>query len=169
MKAWTTMKLNGGHEMIIDMEDFPKLAGHNITAYTPDKITYAHGQFDFGRRGMAKRSVHRYLMGLNVGDPWSVDHIDHNGLNNRKCNLRLATVSQNGANSRKRAGTSSNYIGVRWHKLARKWDARIHHGKKEIYLGLYESEEQAARVRDIRAREIFGEFAKLNFPDQAAG
>jgi HNH endonuclease len=91
-----------------------------------------------------------------------VDHIDHNGLNNRRSNLREATKAQNAANERKRPGCSSRYKGVIWQ--ANRWAARIEVGDEKRYLGRFISEEAAARAYDAAAREGFGEFACLNFP-----
>ena len=92
-----------------------------------------------------------------------VDHIDHNGLNNQKYNLRIATHSQNCQNRRPCKNSSSKYRGVCWHKKNKKWTAHIKIDKKTIYLGIFESEEDAAMAYDAKAKELHGEWTYLNF------
>ena len=91
-----------------------------------------------------------------------VDHRDHNGLNNRSSNLRATTSQQNQANKRKRRNTTSKYIGVSWHRA--KWLAAIRTNGKSKHLGMFTSEEDAARCYDAAVKER-GEFAVLNFPE----
>lgn len=93
----------------------------------------------------------------------SIDHIDGNRKNNSVNNLRLATPFQNSANSRKtKSDTISQYKGVS--KNSRKWRAYIHNDYKTIHLGYYETELEAALAYDVKAIELFGQFACLNFP-----
>lgn len=101
--------------------------------------------------------MHREILG--VDDDLDGDHINHNRLDNQRCNLRTATRSQNIQNSSKRVNTSSNFKGVSWHKNIKKWQAYI--GK--ISLGYYENPIDAALAYDAKAKEIFGDFACLNF------
>ena len=95
-----------------------------------------------------------------------VDHIDANRLNNQKSNLRAATQQQNNANALKwRRTCSSRYKGVCWAKTKNKWEVKITVNYKTIHLGRYFDEEEAARTYDQAAKEHFGEFARLNFPE----
>ena len=71
------------------------------------------------------------------------DHIDRNGINNQRANLREATRSMNTRNSPKHKGTSSKYRGISWNKNANKWQANIQYNGKPVYLGLYDDEEEA--------------------------
>jgi hypothetical protein len=100
-----------------------------------------------------------------------VDHQDHDPLNNRRSNLRDATVSQNAQNKRGKLGTTSQYKGV--FLQDGKWCAAIKPGKgaKVRYLGFFSSEIDAALAYDRAARAIFGSFAYVNFTDSpgAAG
>ena len=104
-----------------------------------------------------------YMHALILGAP-GVDHINGDGLDNRRSNLRHATLSQNQANRRSRADSMSGYKGVSWHKQRRRWYARICVNGQTRGLGLYESAEDAALAYDAAAIASFGEFAATNFP-----
>lgn len=106
--------------------------------------------------------MHRLIAGLKHGDKREVDHEDHDGLNNQRNNLRLCTNSQNNMNQRKMRG-SSKYKGVCWYKRHKKWLAKIMFDNKLIHLGYFNSQEEAAQMYDKKAKELFGQFAKLNF------
>lgn len=93
------------------------------------------------------------------------DHVDHDGLNNQRHNLRPWAGGQNLQNARKRNGASSVYKGVSWDKVNGNWLARICVEKHQRNLGRYDSETAAALAYDAAAREAFGEFALVNFPD----
>lgn len=99
-----------------------------------------------------------------------IDHIDHDGLDNRKANLRPATRCQNMYHRKKTAAASrSKYKGVSRRKNSNKWLARIRCEKKSIYLGTFASEIDAAKAYDRAAKKYHGEFASLNFPESAGG
>jgi hypothetical protein len=90
-----------------------------------------------------------------------VDHRDHNGLNNRRENLRIATHAQNQWNQIKTdRPTTSRYKGVRRTRFA--WRPEISFNDKSLYLGSFRTEEAAARAYNAKALELFGEFASLN-------
>lgn len=91
-----------------------------------------------------------------------IDHINHNGLDNRKQNLRIATVNQNAANRHKRIGDhQSCFKGVG--RNGKGWKSQIRFNGKLIYLGHFDSEKEAAQAYDKAALKLFGEFAFLNF------
>lgn len=100
---------------------------------------------------------------LNPGEN-ELDHVNHNTLDNQKSNLRIATRSQNCANRRKFKNNKSGFIGVIWHKHIQKYQAYISKDKKITHLGSFTDPVEAAKARDAKAKEFFGEFAKLNFP-----
>ena len=107
--------------------------------------------------------MHREIM--NAPEGLVVDHINRNGLDNRKVNLRLATAMQNVWNSKRNVNTdSSKYKGVSWDKNKHKWRASIGIDRKTKHLGYFEDEKMAAKAYDKAAKEHRGEFAVLNFP-----
>ena len=98
--------------------------------------------------------MHQLIMGC-IG----IDHINGNGLDNRRSNLRIATCSQNNYNRTKSSGTSSRFRGVYFDRDKSKWAAQIKKYGKVTYLGSYGSEKLAAAARRKKEFELFGEFA----------
>lgn len=103
--------------------------------------------------------LHNFLTGWPF-----VDHINGNGLDNRRCNLRPADKTTNGQNRTRTCANTSGYKGVTWHKQGRKWAAQLQATGRRIHLGLFDSKIAAALAYDDAARRHFGEFARLNFP-----
>jgi hypothetical protein len=108
--------------------------------------------------------MHRQIMDPPKGK--IVDHIDGNQANNCRANLRICTRRENGCNRSKPVGTTSRFKGVSWHKATGKWAATIHFKRRAFWLGYFDDEAEAARAYDAKAVELFGEFARLNFPDE---
>lgn len=108
---------------------------------------------------------HRELLNVQTSSIF-VDHKNGNGLDNRLENLRLTDRAKNAANSRKLKKAGSVYKGVYKHKKCVNWNARIQYNGKRIDLGYFTSEKEAALAYDTAARLYFGEFAKLNFPEE---
>jgi hypothetical protein len=104
--------------------------------------------------------MHRMIMRPRKG--YVVDHIDGNGLNNRRCNLRVCTQRENMAN-RGPHGGASGFIGV--YRKGDKWYGGIKYRGKFYYLGLFDDPVQAAQARDRKAYELHGVHAYLNFPE----
>lgn len=156
------LPLESGLVALVDMEDFDALACHDWRALKSNpngRTTYA---VRYHRHGSDPRNVYMHRQILGLADDEAVDHINANGLDNRRCNLRVATDSQNMANRRKRNDRecSSQFKGVsRTGTKARPWVALIC-GK---YLGSFVNEEDAARAYDTAAVEKWGEFARTNF------
>lgn len=109
--------------------------------------------------------AHRVAWAIQHGE-WPstlIDHEDRDKRNNRIKNLRLATKSQNAANTGSTLGGSSQFRGVCWSKAAEKWVAYISHDKKRKHLGTFADELSAAKAYDAAAISIFGKFAAPNF------
>lgn len=106
-------------------------------------------------------SLHRIILGDVSGKV--IDHIDGDGLNNKRNNLRrclhIDNMKNQGLRKNKKSG---NYKGVSWHIASSKWMARIQVNKKAIHLGLFACEISAARAYNAAAVEHFGEFARIN-------
>lgn len=105
--------------------------------------------------------MHRLIMDAPKG--MQVDHINHNTLDNRRCNLRIVTPQQNLYNTRARPNATSRYKGVHWRKDIKKWRVTISLNIRRT-IGYFHSEIEAAKAYDKAAKELFGEFAYLNFP-----
>lgn len=107
--------------------------------------------------------AHRVVWALTHNswpDGW-IDHIDGDTKNNRPDNLRIAGPDLSNHN-RRYERSPSEYSGVVFFRGA--YVAQIQHQKKHYYLGRFQTAEEAARVRDAKARELYGENANLNFP-----
>lgn len=92
------------------------------------------------------------------------DHINHDGLDNQRANLRPAAAAQNGHNTRPQFNHSSQYKGVTWHRKNKKWQVTIKANGVNRYLGCFAEEIDAAATYDAVALETFGSYAYLNFP-----
>lgn len=141
---------------MVDDEDFERVNRYKWRFHRE----YAIKHFKLNKKDVGL-FLHRFIMGLNYGDKKQIDHINHNGLDNRKCNLRLCTVIENRRNSSLRSDNTSGYKGVHWYKKTNKWQARIKLNKR-ISLGLFPTPIAAARAYNIAAKKYFGEFAYLN-------
>lgn len=111
--------------------------------------------------------MHREILGLKYHDGKYADHIDGNGLNNQRVNLRECTRQQNNHNSQSYLNASSKFKGVYRRKdgrKSRKWRAAITCNRIKTDIGTFSNEIQAAKAYDEKAKELFGEFARLNFP-----
>ena len=107
--------------------------------------------------------LHRFLTNCPKG--LVVDHIDHNTLNDRQSNLRVCTQQQNLYNSRPK-GKSSKYKGVCRDKAKKRWVVYVRYNGRNIFVGRFKDEIEAAKAYDRKAHELFGEYAYLNFPEE---
>lgn len=103
-------------------------------------------------------SMHRLLLGLEFGDPRKADHVNRDTLDNQRVNLRIATSSQNAAN---RSLAPGKLRGVNQHDCGR-WQVNLTFQGKRMWLGCFNSPQEAASARDKKFKELHGEFAMLN-------
>ena len=106
--------------------------------------------------------MHRVILQQIEMEFQEVDHIDMNGLNNCRSNLRTATHQENAFNQNKYKNNTSGAKGVCWDKQAQKWQAHIRVNGKRIHLGLFDDIDDAARAYNEAAKKHFGKFARLN-------
>lgn len=141
---------------LVDDEDFESLNQFNWCATKRGKTFYA-----IRACGGTTMKMHRQI--LKLADPKILtDHIDHNGLNNQKENLRLANYSQSNSNRNSNSSGTSKYLGVSWDKRNNRWTAQIQKGGVRKHLGGFRTETEAAICYNEAAKEVHGEFANIN-------
>lgn len=153
----SVITLTQGYHAEVDTDNLRFLSSHRWYASGRGGLLYA-------RRKEKGKTVYMHREIMNAPDGIQIDHINGNGLDNRRLNLRVCTTAQNQHNSTKRANTSSRFKGV--DRDRKKWRARICINGEKIWIGRYKSEFEAAEAYDKKAVEHFGEFANLNFPSQ---
>lgn len=166
---WTQMdatvaeiKLTKGAVALIDREDFMWVSWFKWSLISGNGYARRGDVVDGKRRSMY---MHREIMRAQQGE--YIDHINGNKLDNRKCNLRICTNSQNNFNKPKNKNNTSGYKGVFLsHNKSKPFMAQIVCNRKTIYLGYHATAEEAARRWDVEAKILHGEFARLNFPHE---
>jgi len=161
-QAVRRIPLTQGKFALVDAGDYYRLAKYNWCANGPDKTKFYATRKHNGKYVKMHRAI------VDAPGHLFVDHIDHNGLNNRRSNLRLCSIAQNNLNATSRKG-SSKYKGVHWKRKSKKWSAAIQLNRKIYHIGLFDNEIAAAKAYDKRAKQLHGEFACLNFPSEKKG
>lgn len=145
-----SISLTKGKIALVDDGDFEELNKHKWCF---------DGQYAQRRENTKAIRMHRVIIEIPAG--MVIDHIDGNKLNNQRSNLRICTNAENTMNRQSGFG-ASQYKGVALHKPTGKFRAYIRGHGRQIHLGLFEREEDAARAYDEAAKKHFGEFAKVN-------
>lgn len=156
-----TIDLSQGLVALIDDEDYDRVIAAGSWCTTTGGRSIAKYAVHTVRRNGKRTNecLHTFLTGWR-----GVDHINGDGLDNRRANLRPATNAENNRNRKKRRDNASGFKGVTWHRHSGLWRARIVVDWRERSLGYYTTPEAAALAYDDAARLDFGEFARLNFP-----
>jgi hypothetical protein len=153
-----TLTMTSGHTLVVDDADASIAASRSWQAQPGKSGTfYAAGLID-GK----KVYLHRLIM--QAGQGQRVDHINGNGLDNRRDNLRLCSNAENMRNMRvSPLRGSSAFKGVSWNRRRNKWRAYIVKDGRQLSIGYFTNESDAARSYDRTAALMFGQFANLNF------
>jgi len=156
------IKLTQNKIALVDNEDFEWLNRWKWHAHLNRRYWYA---IRADRLGQKRKTIfmHRLILEYHGFDlkGLDVDHINHDGLDNRLKNLRPATRSQNQQNQRPIRGMSP-YKGVSWNSGHHKWMAQISINSHQIYLGYFDNEKSAAKIYNQAALMLFEKFACLN-------
>ena len=165
----------GKHTITIDTEDWDKVKEYRWSIKGSSTQTYPYAITFIPRPGGGHReskdgyrrhwSVGLLLHHLIIGKPpkgMVVDHVQHDGLDNRKENLRIVTFQQNHWNRKGQRNSSSNYKGVSLQKTSKKWMSQLWTNGKRIYIGSFSCEHEAALAYNKKAVELWGESALLN-------
>jgi hypothetical protein len=159
------IELTQGYKAIVDDADYDELnkfkwyASKYRNTFYALRATYTDGKHII--------KMHRQILGLTKGDGKLADHINHNGLDNQRFNLRVCTQTENNCNQQLQTRSkSSRFKGVSWDKANNKWFAKIKVNKTITFLGRFTSETEAAKTYDAAAIKYHGEFACLNFPEK---
>lgn len=153
------IKLTQGKTALVDDADYDFVNQWKWCAHRNQQRWYAErGEYSTGKCVMIK--MHRLLMNTPIGIV--VDHIDGNGLNCQRSNMRNCTNKQNLANRASSKNSSSKYLGVFYHSHRKRWAAALRKDKKKIYLGYFINENDAALAYNKAAIIHHGEFANLN-------
>jgi len=158
------ISLTKGFNANVDDQDFKLLSKFRWQVFETMWANYAQ-RFEYKGSRKKKIFMHREILGLEHNDGKFVDHINKDGLNNCRSNLRLCTLSQNSANrGKQKNGKASMFKGVFSSGLRKKqWYSKVNHQGKTYNLGYFLTEQEAALAYDKKAEELFGEFAFLNF------
>ena len=161
MKTILTKK---GDRILVDDESYDMLSTYSWCVLSPGRRMGRKQKYaattcrDNGKKKL--NTMHRMIMKAVKGQ--MIDHINGDGLDNRKENLRFCTKSQNAANAMLSLGNKSGVKGVYWDKQRKKWHAQIVVRRKTIALGRYTSLIEATEYRDKMAKKLHGEHARTN-------
>ncbi len=156
------ISIGKGMKALVDDEDFERLHKFKWHTQIDHNIIYAVRVIrENGKRHTVR--MHRDVLNLRSKDRTVVDHINRNGCDNQKKNLRIVTLSENAINSKITIRNTSGYRGVCWSKRSNKWRAAITVNGKQIHIGVFNEKIEAAKAYDDAARKYHNEFAVTNF------
>lgn len=158
--------LTRGKVALVDREDYDRVAVHKWHAIKAKCTWYAERGIKIDGRN-STIGLHRELMNAQPGE--LIDHIDGDGLNCRRSNMRRTDYQGNARNRRMNRTNRHGFKGVRPTAASGRWTAEITIGGKSHHLGTYDTAEEAARAYDARAAIAHGQYARLNFPEHHTG
>jgi hypothetical protein len=162
----TGKKNAGKYTAIVSVID-SDLADFNWKVHVKENGQYAKRKLVQNNGKHTSVLLHRVIMERMLGRPLyaheQVDHINRNGLDCTRANLRVANSVQNAANRKRNKNNKSNYKGVSWNERDKKWRAQIQVDKKKIHLGSYNTPEEAHLAYCESAAKHFGEFANFGY------
>ena len=152
------IELRPGFTVIIDDADYERVSKFRWNLHKTPKNYYAYRN---ERNGSWRRRqlIHHFLLGTETSDTL-IDHVNGNGLDNRRENLRICSKKENCRNTPKRCNNTSGYKGVG--KCGKKWRAMIGVDGKRTHLGVFENIIDAVKAYNDAAIKYHGEFARLN-------
>ena len=163
--SYNTMKiqLTQGKYAEISKQDYGLISQYKWQ-WTPCKWHEGYATTNMGGKTIY---MHRLILGLGKGE--QADHINHNGLDNRRSNIRKVNQHQNNGNLRKPSHNTSGYKGVSYYKghKSKPWTAYITNQRKKIHLGYFKTIQEAAIAYNSAATKQWGEYASLNLVETA--
>jgi len=155
-----TIPLSQGKVALVNDEDYEYLSQWKWHAHH-ERLTW-YALRNITRSDGTQRQIRMQNILMGPAQEERVDHIDGNGLDNQRSNLRIATIAQNGQNKGLSRANTSGYKGVVWNRERNRWRAQIVVEGRSIYLGSFIDLIEAAQAYDVAAQHHFGEFARLN-------
>jgi hypothetical protein len=148
--------IGNGSVAVVDAADFNEVSKYKWHLLNTRGKRYAIAHIVDHEGNRETVYMHRLIAGVSKGQV--CDHIDGDGLNNKRLNLRACSHQQNIWNAKRSVRNKSGFKGVCWHKNNQKWHARISKGGVSVHLGFYESPEIAHQAYCKAAKELHGEF-----------
>lgn len=162
LSDYRTIPLTRGQFATVDTADYDWLNQWKWQAHwaPSNRQFYAVRDEWMGNGKTRTIRMHRQIAGLVHGDKLDCDHRNMNTLDNRRENLRVATRSQNQANRGAQRNSTSGMKGVYWRELHKKWNASIRVNGRLLFLGNFQTKEEARDAYSSAAKLYFGEFAR---------
>lgn len=158
------IKITQNKEVLVDDKDYDELIKYRWYFVDKPRAKYGYVATDMRNTNNKYKTRHVYMHRFLLNPPRNkiVDHINRNGLDNRRANLRICTYTQNNGNFFMGVRNKSGYKGVSWHKATNKWRATLLYKGEQQYLGIYDDKLEAAKAYNEAAIKYFGEFARPN-------
>jgi hypothetical protein len=154
------LKLTKGYVAIVDDEDFEIVSQWHWSATKCCDKVYARRTQRYGNKKV-QVYLHRYLMNIHLCDKTVFcDHKDRDTMNNQKSNLRVCTAAENQRNKTKKRNGMHKYMGVSANH--KRFSASLSLNGKRVYIGTYDTQEEAAIAYNKKKIEVHGDFVNLN-------